>query len=108
MQAITDISKKYDTGGVHAFTILDDSDYSANSRNFGPIDGIDEEAATGTSNGAMLCYLKHYGCLKKQNLYRIQQGKDMGKPSDIYGKFEGDIVWIGGMATIIKSNEIDQ
>ncbi len=43
-------------GGVHALT-LDTKEGIAESRNFCPLYGIDEEAATGTSNGALTYYL---------------------------------------------------
>ena len=35
-------------------------------RNFAPLYDIDEEAATGTSNGALACYLHHHQILQNQ------------------------------------------
>lgn len=45
-------------GGFHAFT-LDTKEGIAESRNFCPLYGIDEEAATGISNGAFTYYLSN-------------------------------------------------
>jgi len=35
--------------------------------NFAPLYDIPEEAATGTSNGALSCYLYKYGCVLEKN-----------------------------------------
>lgn len=92
------LSKKYDVIGLHVFAI--DNDGTATARNFAPRVGINEEPATGTSNSALLCYLKKYGQLEEKDMYRVEQGKNMGQPSAILGTFIDGRVWIGGQAAI--------
>ena len=96
------VSKKYDAIGMHVFTIDDDID--AYGRNFAPIVGIDEESATGTSNGALACYLSHFH--HKKNHYTLRQGYSMGEPSElkaqlVYQYEDIKEVWIGGKAKFI-------
>ncbi len=55
-KALTDLSKSYEVVGVHAFTISN-KDGKIHARNFAPLYDIDEEAATGTANGALTYYL---------------------------------------------------
>jgi PhzF family phenazine biosynthesis protein len=104
---IAHFSRQQNISGLHIFGLLQDGESIASCRNFAPADGIDEEAATGTSNGALLCYLQTYGELKEQATYRIEQGESMGRLSYIYGKFVQDIVWIGGEARAVNEVEIE-
>ncbi|MCF7926628.1 MAG: PhzF family phenazine biosynthesis protein [Candidatus Izimaplasma sp.] len=104
---ITRLSKKYNTIGVHVFAF--DEKENIYGRNFAPILGIDEESATGTSNGALSCYLfTHY---KTQRQFDLRQGYSMNKPSLIKGKLlikENEItgVWVGGTAKILQEKVI--
>lgn len=102
-RAISEISSRYGVVGMHVFTPLSGQQSIASSRNFAPLFGINEESATGTSNGALLCYLREYKRLTPQGEYRIEQGRAMGDLSYIYGKFIEGAVWVGGEATIIKN-----
>lgn len=92
------LNRKYNFKGLHLFVLLDDPHTLAAVRDFDPIVGIDEDAATGTTNGSFLAYLKQYDALPLQDVYKIEQGEAMGQLSDIYGKFQNDRVWIGGKA----------
>jgi PhzF family phenazine biosynthesis protein len=103
---IKKFSKEHDISGLHFFALLEGSESIASARNFAPADGIDEEAATGTSNGALLCYLKEKSLLPERDVYRIEQGESMGRLSYIYGKFVDDIVWVGGAATSVRESDI--
>lgn len=98
LAGIAAFSKHHGISGFHVFTLLNDSESLASARNFAPADGIPEESATGTSNGALLCYLHKQGLLPQQEIYRIEQGEATGKLSHIYGTFKDDIVWVGGSA----------
>lgn len=103
MKTITTLSKQYGTIGIHVFALDDEVD--AYGRNFAPVVGIDEESATGTSNGALSCYLYHH-VLQKEH-YILRQGYSMNQPSELYGTIhtnhtkEIESVWVGGSATII-------
>jgi PhzF family phenazine biosynthesis protein len=99
---ITDFSKRHNITGLHVFSLKNGPDSIADARNFAPAVGIPEECATGTSNGALLCYLKKHNALPDKPIYRIEQGKAMHKLSYIHGKFVGEKVWIGGRATCIQ------
>ncbi|XFA98719.1 PhzF family phenazine biosynthesis protein [Candidatus Izemoplasma sp. B36] len=102
---IIKLSQKYNVIGIHAFALDDDID--AYGRNFAPIVGIDEESATGTSNGALGSYLFKY--LKKKNNYILRQGYSMNLPSEIITIVESDNnhideIWVGGTAINIKTS----
>ncbi len=98
------ISKQLDVIGIHAFC-TDQENVDAYGRNFAPLLGIDEESATGTSNGALACYLFKHG--KRQENFVLRQGYSMDQPSEISVRLktdQGEIskVWIGGTARILK------
>jgi PhzF family phenazine biosynthesis protein len=81
-----------------------DDKVDACGRNFAPLVGINEESATGTSNGALASYLFKFHH-QKQN-YVLRQGYSMNLPSEIKVTLvlkEEDIqsVWVGGMAQIL-------
>lgn len=96
-------------GGVHAFT-LDTEEGIALCRNFCPLYGIDEEAATGTSNGALTYYLYKNNVIHQfDKEYSFLQGHSMGRPSVITTKLinENDPrVMVGGKAVILTKGEI--
>lgn len=101
-EEIKQISKRYHCIGVHVFALDDKVD--AYGRNFAPLVGINEESATGTSNGALASYLFKFHH-QKQN-YVLRQGYSMNLPSEIKVTLvlkEEDIqsVWVGGMAQIL-------
>jgi PhzF family phenazine biosynthesis protein len=93
--------------GVHAFC-LDEGEVDALSRNFAPVVGINEESATGTSNGALACYIYKYH--KKKHNYYMEQGLSMNQPSELFVELEVEDdfihqVWVGGRAEILKVEE---
>ncbi len=102
---ITNLSKKYGVTGLHVFALGEEC--AAIARNFAPLVGIEEESATGTSNGALLCYLKENGRLKEQDAYLIEQGESMGQLSNILGKFIDGRIWIGGQANLLSKKSIE-
>jgi PhzF family phenazine biosynthesis protein len=100
LDGVADFSRRHGISGFHAFALLNESKSVASARNFAPADGIAEECATGTSNGALLCYLKDRNSLPERDIYRIEQGQAMGRLSHIYGTFRDGIVWVGGEAEV--------
>jgi len=80
------VSRRYETIGYHLFTrdALRPQD-TAYCRNLAPLYGIPEEAATGTSSGALACYLMHHGQLRAEDAGHLvfEQGYAMGRPSEI-------------------------
>lgn len=96
MNKVKEISQKYNTVGYHVFSL--ESLHSANAycRNFAPLYGIPEESATGTSSGALGCYLYRYGKINEEQASNIifEQGYSMKKPSEIR------------VSLMVKGNEI--
>lgn len=75
MHKIREISDQLDIIGYHVFAINEENQQVIHCRNFAPLVGINEEYATGTSNGALACYL-----FKKDNVqgnveYTFSQGR---------------------------------
>ena len=113
---ITQISKRYEVTGYHLFAFGLNISPIAYCRNFAPLYGIDEESATGTSNGALVSYLHHYSLTNRQqtqnNKFVIGQGYRMQKPSEIFVELglEGNEikqVQVGGYASNIDQIYID-
>ncbi|MGE7693019.1 PhzF family phenazine biosynthesis protein [Lysinibacillus sp. NPDC094177] len=108
-KALAEYTKINKVGGVHAFT-LDTKAGIAESRNFCPLYGIDEEAATGTSNGALTYYLFHNHILNEFNKeFSFLQGYSMGRPSNIMTKLinkNNPRVMVGGKAIILSKGEL--
>ena len=114
MEKIKMISQKYNTVGYHVFAL--ESLYGANAscRNFAPLYEIPEESATGTSNGALGCYLYRYGKINsgQESSLVFEQGYSMGKPSEILVSLsvkENKIqeVRVGGSAMNLTLSEIE-
>lgn len=95
-------SKEKDMVGYHCYTIEDGSIYV---RNFAPLFGIDEEAATGTSNGALLTLLFENKIIGHGH-YKIIQGEEMGKATTIFGRIDDDGIWIGGACYKLFEGEL--
>lgn len=100
---IKNISFKNDVIGYHAYTIENNIIYA---RNFAPAVGIEEECATGTSNGALGSLLYVKGIISDS--IQIIQGEAMNEASLIYVKIsqkEGHIdVQVGGKALVVQNN----
>ncbi|MGL5543479.1 MAG: PhzF family phenazine biosynthesis protein [Cetobacterium sp.] len=85
------ISKKYDVIGYHIYTFDNDKIYC---RNFAPLYGIDEEPATGSSNGALFAYLNTFDRFKNEYI-EFFQGENYGEISKIIVKFIKGKIYIG-------------
>lgn len=82
---VTRLSERYGVVGVHMFC-PHTPDAAAHCRNFAPLYAIPEEAATGTSNGALTYYLYRRGLTAAGAENRFVQGEKMGKPSEILSR----------------------
>ncbi|RHY15599.1 hypothetical protein DYB32_010744 [Aphanomyces invadans] len=104
MDLIAKVSKELSTIGYHVYTLDVDNpgtnsipfhvltkgvptEYTAECRNFAPLYGIDEEAATGTSSGALgalLCHLRRRTDAETTTCRMVfSQGRSMHLPSRI-------------------------
>ena len=108
-EMIANMSKAKEVVGVHAFTLIKESDVTAICRNFAPLYGIDEESATGTASCALACYLFKY--YKQQLQYVFEQGHNMGEISRIvvnlsYHENVIDSVFVGGYGYLLGKRSL--
>jgi PhzF family phenazine biosynthesis protein len=108
------ISKKYGVIGFHLFTLETKLCSTAHCRNLAPLYDIPEESATGTSNGALSCYLFQYKKITKEQSKNLvfEQGYSMNNPSEILAvltiKDKKIIeVKVGGTASNIHEKNIE-
>ena len=101
-EKVIELSKKYKVVGAHLFTLDKNKKVTAFCRNIAPLVGIDEECATGTSNGALTHYLKDYGIISSKDINTFIQGESMGRASTILSRYKEDgmTIQIGGNAVI--------
>lgn len=109
MKALSGLSAAYETVGVHAFTLSEPD--GVHCRNFAPLYDIDEEAATGTANGALTYYLYKRGLLKSGEDNVFIQGEAMDRPSRIFSRLSENedgsvLIRVGGTAAILAEGEI--
>jgi PhzF family phenazine biosynthesis protein len=117
--AIREISKKYGVVGVHAFAAEGtaggpeegaEEGQVFHCRNFAPLYGIDEEAATGTANGGLTWYLYKKGRVNEGARVCFIQGEAMGRPSRVYGALteakSAPRIQIGGRCALLARGEI--
>ncbi len=107
--ALSALSERYNVTGVHAFTVNSD-DGAVHCRNFAPLYDIDEEAATGTSNGALTYYLYLNGLINANQNNLFIQGEAMNRPSKIISHLKeanNEIkIQVGGSGVILAKGEI--
>ncbi len=107
-------SKELGVVGIHAFTPETLRKNAAHCRNFAPLVGISEEAATGTASGALSYYLLMNSYISLENNEAVQltfeQGDFMDRPSEIrcyIKKEKGNYqIKVGGNARICIKGEI--
>lgn len=114
--ALSGLSKRLGVVGVHAFALQDDAaGPKAFCRNFAPLYGIPEEAATGTASGALTYYLFRHGLWQDGESGVYIQGQDMGRPSRIQCRLDvaagdeesGDIkIQVGGAGAVLAEGEL--
>jgi PhzF family phenazine biosynthesis protein len=98
---VSALSKDLSVVGVHMFYCPENAQITAYCRNFAPLFGIDEEAATGTSNASLTYYLQQKNRIKVNTIHTFIQGEAMGKPSVIMSRIDADgTIHIGGNAVI--------
>jgi len=107
MDSISAFSKKHQVTGFHVFALGDENgnpEITAHARNFAPLYDIPEEAATGTSNGALTYYLYRRKLLTADRVNLVIQGEAMNRPSEIRTMLhdeKGSVsIRVGGRAAI--------
>ncbi|HWG55080.1 MAG TPA: PhzF family phenazine biosynthesis protein, partial [Gaiellaceae bacterium] len=80
------------------------------ARMFSPLDGVGEDAATGSAAGPLACHLARHGANEWGSEIVVAQGVEIGRPSTLYARAEGaggEIarVEVGGAAVIVARGE---
>lgn len=111
-EAITLFCQAHKLVGLHVFELSSEGvEVTASCRNFAPLYGIPEESATGSSCGALACYLAQVTDLEGQAEYLFEQGRLMGCRSLISASVERKNrqmtrVRIGGFANTFGSKTL--
>jgi trans-2,3-dihydro-3-hydroxyanthranilate isomerase len=79
-------------------------------RMFSPLDGVGEDAATGSAAGPLACHLGRHGLVPWGEQIEIEQGTEIGRPSTLYARATGsgdriDSVEVGGSAVTVARGE---
>ena len=56
---------------------------------FSPLDGVGEDAATGSAAGPLACHLGRHGVVPWGEEIEIEQGTEIGRPSTLYARASG-------------------
>lgn len=106
MEAITEITRRYEAVSFHVFA-FDNDGHTAHVRDFGPLYGVPEESATGTANASLTYYLQQNGCLGAEAECAFLQGEAMGRPSVVATRICADgNIYVGGTAAIVAEGEL--
>ncbi|MBR2779217.1 MAG: PhzF family phenazine biosynthesis protein [Firmicutes bacterium] len=112
MKKLAELSERYGVTGVHAFTMDAEEGALCHCRNFAPLFGIDEEAATGTSSAGLTWYLKECGIIGEDSQQLMIQGESMGRRSVIRTSVQRNkktglpSICVGGRTCILAEGEI--
>ena len=77
---------------------------------FSPLDGVGEDAATGSAAGPLACHLARHGAIAWGDEIEISQGAEIGRPSTLYARASGsaegiESVEVGGSAVTVARGE---
>ena len=75
-----------------------------------PLDGVGEDAATGSAAGPLACHLARHGAIGWGDEIEISQGAEIGRPSTLYARANGsaegiESVEVGGSAVTVARGE---
>ena len=79
-------------------------------RMFSPLDGVGEDAATGSAAGPLACHLGRHGLVPWGEEIEIEQGTEIGRPSTLFARASGsgeaiESVEVGGSAVTVARGE---
>ena len=79
-------------------------------RMFSPLEGVGEDAATGSAAGPLACHLNRHGVVPWGDQIEIEQGTEMGRPSMLYARATGadgaiESVAVGGSVVTVARGE---
>ena len=107
MNSLSALSEEYSVVGVHPFAPDASNEVTAHARDFAPLYGINEEAATGTASGALAYYLYLNKLITKDTDLCFIQGEAMNRASKIAASIRNDgSIQVGGSAAVLAEGEI--
>lgn len=107
MNSLSALSEEYNVVGVHPFAPDASNEVTAHARDFAPMYGINEEAATGTASGALAYYLYLNNLITKDTDLCFVQGEAMNRASKIAARIRNDgSIQVGGSAAVLAEGEI--
>jgi trans-2,3-dihydro-3-hydroxyanthranilate isomerase len=79
-------------------------------RMFSPLDGVGEDAATGSAAGPLAVHLARHGVVPWGTEIEVEQGTEIGRRSTLYARAEGSgdaisAVTVGGSAVLVARGE---
>jgi trans-2,3-dihydro-3-hydroxyanthranilate isomerase len=79
-------------------------------RMFSPLDGVGEDAATGSAAGPLACHLGRHGVVPWGEEIEVEQGTEIGRPSTLYARATGspdgiESVEVGGSAVLVARGQ---
>ena len=79
-------------------------------RMFSPLDGVGEDAATGSAAGPLACHLGRHGVVAWGDEIQVEQGTEIGRPATLYARASGsgdtiEKVEVGGSAVTVARGE---
>ena len=101
ISALRELQARDVTPDIHLYT-RDAGEFDLQARMFAPLDGVPEDPATGSANGALIALLAQLDpAAGGEWHWRIAQGVEMGRPSELFGRVVGhdtrvESVHIGG------------
>ncbi len=80
------------------------------TRMFAPSSGVPEDPATGSAAGPLACHVCRHGLVEWGTEIEISQGAELGRPSTLYARAEGENgsierVEVGGRAVVVARGE---
>ena len=108
-EAVEALSQSYGAIGVYVYAAapeLDPADWYC--RNYAPVVGIWDDAATGTSAAALTGVLRETsGAELTSSTTVFFQGDPVGLPSRIETQWRGEELWVGGHATTVEHFDLE-
>jgi len=96
---IVEFCEKHNLVGLHVFELGHKAEeITASCRNFAPLFGIPEESATGSSNGALACYLAEHVFSAENHKFLFEQGRAM----DCISHISASVTCLAGKVTDIR------
>lgn len=107
--AIRRLSEAHEAIGIYVYTAAPNADVADwYCRNYAPVVGIWDDAATGTSAAALSGVLAKRDLPEgKKNRWVFFQGDPIGVPSRIDTHWQSEELWVGGEGTIVETFDLE-